>query len=321
MINFDLKNRKILYELDVDSRQPYLNIARNVGLSKDAVIYRINKLMKAGIIKKFHTIIDNGKLGLIPFRLYLKFKNTTPEIEQEIIEYLKKQKDVVWLVSIDGEFDIGLATYVQSIKIMNLFWKKLFSTYRNYIDKRWLTIYTKVSYYPRSFFIDLKENYIEHVCFTEPDNNYIEKNDIEILKLMAPNSRITVVELANKLNLTAKTITKKIRNLEKSGIIVGYKTMFDLEKLGIQYFKVHISVKDLTNQKEKAMRSYILRHPNIIYDNEILGGYDIEIEVQVKSLNELRKVLNDMKRQFPKTIINYTYMLFYKEHKYVFFPL
>ncbi|OGM02141.1 transcriptional regulator, partial [Candidatus Woesearchaeota archaeon RBG_13_36_6] len=83
MVKLDLKYRKILYELDVDSRQSYKEIAKKVGLSKDAVIYRINKLKKAGIIKRFHTVIDNGKLGFIPFRLYLKLQSTTPEKEQE----------------------------------------------------------------------------------------------------------------------------------------------------------------------------------------------------------------------------------------------
>jgi hypothetical protein len=52
-----------------------------------------------------------------------------------------------------------------------------------------------------------------------------------------------------------------------------------------------------------------------------LGGYDLEIEIQVTSLNELRGILDNMKMRFAGTIINYTYMLFYKEHKYVFFPL
>jgi DNA-binding Lrp family transcriptional regulator len=321
MPKLDLKDRKILYELDVDSRQPFHNIAKKVGLSKDTVIYRINKLKEEGIIQRFHTVIDNGKLGLIPFRLYLRLKSTTPETEEEILDYLKNQREVVWLMSIEGEYDIGLATYVKSIREMNLFWKSLFSKYRNFIDRRWLTIYTKVAYYPRAYFLELKENYEEFVCFTEPEEMKLDDKEIEILKLLAPDARISVVDIASKLKLTAKTAAKKIKELEKKKVIVGYRTMFDLEKLGYQYFKVHISVQDLTPVKEKAIKNYLRQHPNIVYDNEILGGYDLEIEIQVKSLNELRDVLGDMKRRFAGAIINYTYMLFYKEHKYVFFPL
>ncbi len=321
MLKLDLKDRKIIYELDIDSRQPFHDIAKKVGLSKDAVIYRIKKLSEAGIIQRFHTVLDNGKLGFIPFRLYLRLKNTTPQKEKEMIEYLKKQKEVIWLMSIDGEYNIGLATYVKSIREMNSFWKRLLQEYRDYIEKRWLTIYTKVAYYPRAFFLDKDQNLEEYICFTEPDEVRITETELEILKLLAPNSRVSVVEIAKKLNLTAKTVSAKIKQLEEKKVIVGYRTMFDLEKLGYQYFKVHINVQNMTEENEALIRSFIKHHSNIVYDNEILGGFDIEIEIQVTSLNELRSILNDMKQKFSNVINNYTYMLFYKEHKYVFFPL
>ena len=126
--------------------------------------------------------------------------------------------------------------------------------------------------------------------------------------------------MAMKLEVTPKTVTKKIKELEKSGVIVGYRTMFDMDKLGYQYFKVHISVQNMDEVKERRIKRFLLEHPNIVYDNEILGGHDIEIEVQVPSLNDLREVLDKMKEEFSGTIKNYTYMLFYKEHKYVFYP-
>lgn len=97
--------------------------------------------------------------------------------------------------------------------------------------------------------------------------------------------------------------------------------MFDLEKLGYQYFKVHFNLHNLTENKESLFRTFIKQHPNIIYDNEVLGGDDIEIEIQVKFLKELREIIDKMKSQFSGIIRNYKYMLFYKEHKFVFFPL
>lgn len=321
MYKLDLKNRKILYELDINSRQSFKDIAKKVGLSKDAVIYRINQLQAAGIIKKFHTVIDNGKLGYIPFRLYLRLQNTTPEIEEGMIDFFRRQREVIWLVSIDGEYSIGLATYVKSIKEMNVFWKKLLARYRNYIDERWLTIYTKVAYYPRAFLLGKKQNFDEYICFTQPEEANVTDVDIKILKLLAPDSRLPVVEIARKLHITPKTIAKRIADLEKRKVIVGYRTQFDMEKLGYQYFKVHISVKGMDKKKEKEIRSYFKDHPDIVYDNEILGGFDFEIEVQVPSLNDLRQILNEMKQKYANMIKNYTYMLFYKEHKYVFFPI
>ncbi|MBI4452168.1 Lrp/AsnC family transcriptional regulator [Candidatus Woesearchaeota archaeon] len=321
MSKLDLKDKKILYELDTNSRQSYHQIAKKVGLSKDSVIYRIKNLQKEGIIRQFHTITDVGKLGFISFRLYLKLQNATPEKEEDIITYLKNQKIVTWMVSIDGEYDIGMWILTKTIKEMNNFWKELLNKYVNFIDKRWLTIFTKVSYFPRVYLLDKKQNFDEYVFITEPVEVSIDQKDIEILKLIAPNSRISVLEISKKLNLAPKTVSLRIKELEKKKVVIGYRTLFDLEKLGYQYFKVHFNLYNVTKDKEKKFRAYIKQHPNIIFDNEVLGGDDFEIEIQVKTLEEFRKIIDNIKFEFSDIIKEYKHMLFYKEHKFVFFSV
>jgi DNA-binding Lrp family transcriptional regulator len=321
MLKLDLKDRKILYELDINSRQSFHEIAKKVGLSKDSVIYRIKKLQEVGIIKQFHTVIDVGKLGFISFRLYLKLQNTTPDKEQEIIDFFKNQKIVTWLVSIDGEYNLGMWILTKSIKEMNKLWKELLKNFRDYIEKRWLTIFTRVSYFPRTYILEQKKNREEFIFITEPEEIKLDGTDIELLKLLAPDSRISILELSEKLKITPKTVTSRIKQLEKKKVIIGYRTMFDLEKLGYQYFKIHFNLHNLTEQKEKQFGSYLRQHPNVTYDNEVLGGDDIEIEVQMKTIQDLRKFLEEIKNQFADIIRNYKHMLFYKEHKYLFFPL
>jgi len=321
MLKLDLKDRKILYELDANSRLSYHEIAKKVGLSKDSIIYRINKLQEAGIIKQFHTVIDVGKLGSTSFRLYIKLQNTTPEKEAEIIGFLKNQTTVTWIVSIDGEYDLGMWILSKSIKEANKLWKELLGKYRDFIEKKWLTIFTKVSYFPRTYILEQKKGREEFIFITEPEGIKLDKTDIQLLKLLAPNSRISVLELSKNLNITPKTVTSRIKQLEKKQVIVGYRAMFDLEKLGYQYFKIHFNLHNLTDEKERQFRSYLRQHPNVTYDNEVLGGDDLEIEVQIKTIQELRGFLETIKKQFAGIIRNYKYMLFYKEHKYLFFPV
>lgn len=320
MINLDLKNRKILYELDINSRQSYHELAKKVGLSKDSVIYRIEKLKKEGIIKRFHTVIDVGKLGFISFRLYLKLQNASPKKEKEIIDFLYKQKIVTWLVSIEGEYNLGVWILTKSISEMNQLWKALLKKYGNNIEKRNLTIFTKVSYFPRIYFLDKKINSESYVFITEPSYERLDNIDLNLLRIIAGNSRVPVIELAEKLHVTPKTISSRIQGLEKKKVIVGYRTMFDLEKLHEQYFKVFIQTNNVTEQKESDFRMFIKQHPRVIYDNEVMGGADFEIEIQVGSLSQFREFINEIREKFSNIIKDYSTMLFYKEHKYIFFP-
>jgi DNA-binding Lrp family transcriptional regulator len=331
MLKLDLKNRKILYELDINSRQPYNEIAKKVGLSKDSIIYRIENLRKDGIIKHFHTVIDVGKLGFISFRLYINFQNTTPEKEKEIIEFFRAKEIVTWLVSIDGEYDIGMWILARSISEVNSLWKEFSEKYVNYADRKWLTIFTHVSYFPRSYLLGIRQNDEEYVFITEPanavidetgiDKRAIDEKDLELLKLLAPDSRVSVLELAKKLGLTPKTVATRIRSLEDKKIIVGYRTEFDLGKLGYQYFKLHINLHNTTPERIKSLKAYIKSHPNITYDNEVLGGDDIEIEIQVEDLAGFREIVEDIKSKFSDIIKDHKSMNFYQEHKFLFLPV
>jgi len=63
MINIDLKDRKILYHLDLNCRQSYSQIGKKVGLSKKVVEYRVKRMEKEKIITGYWTNIDSYRFG------------------------------------------------------------------------------------------------------------------------------------------------------------------------------------------------------------------------------------------------------------------
>ena len=76
MEKLDLKDRKILYHLDLDSRQSFRSIGKKIGLSKDVIANRVKKLQEKGVIKHFYTQVDPFKLGYICFRFYIIYRDS-----------------------------------------------------------------------------------------------------------------------------------------------------------------------------------------------------------------------------------------------------
>ena len=74
MINLDFKDRKILYELDLNCRQSNTQIGKKVGLKKDVVSYRIKQMQDENIIINFWTAINTFKLGYHVYRIYITFQ-------------------------------------------------------------------------------------------------------------------------------------------------------------------------------------------------------------------------------------------------------
>src|SRR3989338_8254247 len=102
----DTKDRKILSELDVDARQSNSQIGKKVGLSKEVVKYRIDRMIENGIILRFHTIINYFKLNIVKFKLYLRLTKVDKEKFEEIGQYFYKHNKTEWIAITTGRWDI-----------------------------------------------------------------------------------------------------------------------------------------------------------------------------------------------------------------------
>lgn len=60
----------------------------------------------------------------------------------------------------------------------------------------------------------------------------IDDTDKQILRLLQTQARMSITELSERVNLSATPCARRIKRLEDSGIITGYHTQTDAQKLG-----------------------------------------------------------------------------------------
>jgi len=318
MIKLDLKDRRILYQLDLDSRQSLQTIGKRVGLPKNVVAYRIKRLEELGIIKNFYSVIDASKLGYISLRFYLIFQDMNPKMEKKIIDYFVNNKHTYWIGSIQGLFDLVVITWVKDINDFYSFWEETLKRYRNYFQEQLLSLYVKLYHYRYSYLLEEKTERTKFEITGGGEKIGIDKTDFKILKLIASNARITITEIAKKLDYNVATINFRIKNLIKSGVIQGFRVNIDFTKLGYQHFKVNIYLKDY--KKVDAITDYIKLNPNLVYIDKSVGFSDIELEFHFKSLNEFKRTIDSLVIKFPKTIKNYKYFIISTIHKLNYMP-
>jgi len=317
--SLDLKDRKILYELDFNSRQSATQISRKIGLSKDSVIYRIEQMKKEGIIKNFYSVIDFGKLGYIGFRIYINLQNATQKKEEEIINFLKNEKMVTFVASTDGRYNLLAVGITKSIYEINALWDKFLQKYVNFFGERLITINIRSTLFSRAYLVNLKKNSFELLTASVSNKIDLDESDRKLVHLISENARMPIIELAEKLDITPKTVIARIKSLRKRGIIVAYRVFIDKEKAGYQLFKVSFILTKVTNEKANSFLKYVHAHPNIICREETLGGDDFEIDIEIENIGKLREIINDIKDKFGDLILDYRILHVYKEHKNLFF--
>ena len=320
MLDLDLKDRKILYELDCDSRQSFRAIGKKVGLSKDIVTSRVKKLQEKGIIKNFITVIDSSKLGYTIFRFYLTFQRTTPQIKKEIIEHFVNNKYTWIVLSLKGKFDLCITIWIKDIIDFYAFWEETLRKYRYYLQNQVFSVYFQLLWYRSSFLLDDYDESDRIKLEITGGGKKVKTDDLDfhILTLLSVNSRMQKIEIAEKLHSASTTINNRIKNLIKQNVIQGFRVLIDFSKLGYLFYKTDITLLDY-NKKERII-SYLKKNQHLIALGKSAGYADLELDLIIDSIEQLHQIMEDVIIKFPNSIKNYDYFYESEVHKIQFIP-
>lgn len=313
MNNIDLKDRKILYELDINSRQSFRSVGRKVGLSKDVVASRVKKLKDSGIIKRFYAYYDTLQLDLNLLRFYFKFQYVTPDIKKEIIDHFMKNEYVKSLFSIEGSYNLGVVVNVERISDFYTHWKKTLEKYGDYFSEQVFSAYMGELVYGQSFLLDENQRSDRTPIRCNLGKVKIDDFDLEILKLLVSDARIPTLEIAKKLNSNVTTIQSRINRLVKLKVILCFTVELDLDKIGYQKWKIDFYLSEYS--KMNHIIKYLEKNPQLLCVDYTIGYADLEIEINLRNINQLHEFIEDLHSKFPKIIRNYTFfrgLKFYK---------
>jgi Lrp/AsnC family transcriptional regulator, leucine-responsive regulatory protein len=132
----------------------------------------------------------------------------------------------------------------------------------------------------------------------------LDKVDTDILRLLSIDARLSDTELARRAHSTSAVVKYRIERLEKEGIIVGYRTDLDLERLGMTFFKAQLYLRDYDLHELDRLRAFCRETPSITYFIEQIGQCKREVEMEVEDYVAYNRVLDSLTDKFSKIIRN-----------------
>jgi len=190
--------------------------------------------------------------------------------------------------------------------------------YKDFFSNQIFCVTNRTIAYKKTFLLDEKPDKQEDkiLVYSSPDDDKVEIDSVDkkILDLLLSNSRIPTLEIAHKLNSTVNTINSRINRLVKTGVISQYTINIDWPKIGYQWFKADIVLKD--PKKIPQITEYLENNPNLFHRIASLGYVDLELVFILNNANQLHQIMEDLSAKFPDTIKSYKYFSNTKTHKY-----
>jgi len=322
MYKLDNVDRKVLFELEIDARQPYSSIAKKIKTSKEVIRYRIERMKEQGLIQKFLSIVNLSLVGLEMYKFYFNLQNIKEGELNQMINDLNKKPQVMWIALCDGKYDLILMVASKDNFEANKILQEIRSQYNLWIKEACTLNYIEARHQKRTYLIE-KRRSTESVAYLggKPKNFNLDEYEIKTLGFLTRDARVNIVDIANSIDCSVDVIHKRIKKLMQKGIISGSRIMINRSLIGYQYHKILLKLKNFESKREKELFSYLYQNQNIVDVIKMMGVWDLELDVDVKNSGEFHKIIMGLKNKFSDLIDDYESLLVFKEYKYDFFPM
>jgi DNA-binding Lrp family transcriptional regulator len=148
----------------------------------------------------------------------------------------------------------------------------------------------------------------------------VDKTDMKLLYELNKDSSAGLLELGEKIGVTYETVSARIKKLKESGVVVKFTAKIGLGALGYDVYLISLDLRNMSKEKEAAMKAYIQGRKNMRYAFISASKPVVFAYIAVKNTDELNAFLLDIKEKFFDTIVNQQYLLSTGQLKYELFP-
>lgn len=148
----------------------------------------------------------------------------------------------------------------------------------------------------RSRTAPLTTQYFLRLLFRTHNMYTLDETDLQILKTLQKNSKLTTKELADIVHLTPTPVFERQKRLERMGYIVKYMAVLNPEKLnqGLLVF-CKVKLKQINHEIADAFVRHINRIPEVIECYNTSGQYDYLLKVRSADMKQYQDfILNKM---------------------------
>lgn len=122
----------------------------------------------------------------------------------------------------------------------------------------------------------------------------LDRLDIAILEALQENARMPLSEVGRRVGLSQPAVSERVKRLEETGVITGYRLQLDPAALGLAMMAI-IRLKTTHQHIQPALRAFA-QMPQVIEVHRMTGEDCFLLKVLVPTPGELETIVDDIAR-------------------------
>ena len=129
----------------------------------------------------------------------------------------------------------------------------------------------------------------------------IDRKSEHILQELMRDGRISNIELADRVGLSPSACLRRVQELERAGVITGYRAVLDRSKIGIGFIAyVAVGLNNHSKASQEAFERAIARAPEVRECHNITGTIEYLLRVECVDLPSYKRFHTDMLGALPQ---------------------
>ena len=124
----------------------------------------------------------------------------------------------------------------------------------------------------------------------------LDSINVKLLKMLNSNAKISLSEMGREVGLSASGVRKRIKQLERSGLIRSYTAIIDPQKFGLELM-AFLSI-DVDARGEHELIRSLSRHHEVCELHRMTGGHGLMMKVRARDLESLNKFIENHLHSF-----------------------
>jgi Lrp/AsnC family transcriptional regulator, leucine-responsive regulatory protein len=124
------------------------------------------------------------------------------------------------------------------------------------------------------------------------DSKPVDWIDLQILRLLEENSRLSYAELARKVKMSVPSVTDRIRKMEDSGVIEGYSIRLSPAAMGFEML-VFLRLQAAPSAYQR-IQEFATNTPEILEMHHVTGAESFLIKAVVQSIGHLESLIGKL---------------------------
>ncbi len=304
MTKITKKDKQLLCLLSRNSRENFTALGKKIGMAKQNVSYRIKRLVKLGVIRKFDLSLNQFLIGCHTFILFIKFQYLTKKKEDEIAAFLREQKSLTYAIRTSGNWDLFLTYITSSVPSMNNMILKLSENYGEFIQKKEFLLVNENYSFPLRYLAPssdddckLSKEMAHQILLTE--------NERKLCAELKKEADCSLVQLSKRTGINYKTICKIIKKLEGQNYILRFGVQLDEKQMGYQDIYCLMRFDNFSAEQCAKLARLAQKMPSIVFMVTTIGPWNVILNFIVQKDGDAIGDIITIREAFSKLIKDY----------------